>query len=344
VVQRAPDLPQEDHVEDDGERIGVAARLITQGKHRFYTLVLQSDVLAETCMVEPRYDNPMEGFQRRLDAKRAQDIADYVDAGFGTIPTSVVLSAQPDAGLSYSSRTQVLRFNKVPRAFLILDGQHRVYGFQKAKTNIRVPVVVYNGLNRSEEARLFVDINTKQRPVPNELLLDIKRLANDEKAQDALMHDIFDLLNSQADSPLLGLMSPSERTRGKISRVTFNAALGAIQSALGEADAGYVYGVLSPYLHAWLSVLRENDAAGNVTNATLFRAIILLFPLIADRVSQRYDQTFTQDSFEEAMRPMLVKAKSTKQRLQTPGNSSTALYEYFKHALEGSFSLSARGR
>jgi DGQHR domain-containing protein len=156
------------------ETISFAARLITQGKYRFYTLTMPSDVLAETCTVEAREENPDDGFQRILDRKRAQEIADYIDAGFGTIPCSIVLSAQPQASLEYESRTQVFRFRKSRRAFLILDGQHRVYGFKLARAHLRVPVVIYNNLSRTEEARLFIDINTKQRPVPNELLLDIR--------------------------------------------------------------------------------------------------------------------------------------------------------------------------
>ena len=76
---------------------GYAARLITQGSHRFFTLTLPSDALADTCVVDTREENPINGFQRVLDEKRAQDIADYIDNGFGTIPCSIVLSAQPKA-------------------------------------------------------------------------------------------------------------------------------------------------------------------------------------------------------------------------------------------------------
>ncbi|HEY8139349.1 MAG TPA: hypothetical protein VIF61_16015, partial [Methylocystis sp.] len=37
------------------------ALLVTQGKHRFYSLVLPSDVLAATCTVDPRQENPIDG-------------------------------------------------------------------------------------------------------------------------------------------------------------------------------------------------------------------------------------------------------------------------------------------
>lgn len=86
---------------------------------------MPSDVLAETCIVEPRNEEPIEGFQRALDERRARDIANYIDSGFGTIPSSIVLSAQTDADLQYRRTTRTLSFQKTPRAFLILDGQHR---------------------------------------------------------------------------------------------------------------------------------------------------------------------------------------------------------------------------
>jgi hypothetical protein len=138
------------HATKYSSKVGYAARLVTQGSHRFYTLTMPSDVLADTCVVDTREENSDDGFQRVLDQKRAQEIADYIDKGFGTIPCSIVLSAQREANLEYNSRTQVLSFIKTPRAFLILDGQHRVFGFKKAKTRLRVPVVIYNGLRKAE--------------------------------------------------------------------------------------------------------------------------------------------------------------------------------------------------
>lgn len=321
-----------------GDWASYAARLIVQGKHRFYTLAMPSDVLASTCVVDTREQNPLTGFQRLLDAKRAQEIADYIDSGFGTVPSSIVLSAQELAHLDYNSKTQVLRFKRSPGAFLILDGQHRVYGFHKAKSKLRVPVVIYNGLNRSEEARLFIDINTKQRPVPNELLLDIKRMADTESDAEALSKDVFDLFDNDPKSPLAGLMSPSSRSRGKISRVTFNAALGAVSQVLRGADARYVYEVLSSYLYAWSPFLRQHgDFTTIITSSTLFRAIVLLFPAIAERVADRYGNDFTADHFSEVLRPLFSRIRA--QTIKSPGSSPVALAEAFKKALQSGFSL-----
>ncbi len=108
-VEEVTDPAQET---EQGERPSFTASLLTQGKHRFFTLSMPSDVLAETCAVEPRNEDPEEGFQRSLDRRRAQDIANYIDVGLGTIPTSIVLSAQPEAELKYNGQKRTLSFEK----------------------------------------------------------------------------------------------------------------------------------------------------------------------------------------------------------------------------------------
>lgn len=318
-------------------RASFTASLLTQGKQRFYTLSMPSDVLAGTCVVEPRNEDPEEGFQRALDEKRARDIANYIDAGMGTIPTSIVLSAQPEANLQYKRSNRTLSFEKNPRAFLILDGQHRVFGFRLAKTALRVPVVIYNGLSRTDEARLFMDINTKQRPVPNELILDIKRLAERESDSEALMRDVFDLFDKNADSPLLGMMSASERRKGKISRVTFNTAMKAIYDSFLGAPSSYIYDVLSAYLLCCRSGLREQALEQLVANPTMFKALMLLFPAIAERVNDRHPGSFTVTNFAEIVAPMFQRVKRTD--LANPGKSPTPLVDTFRKALRSGFTI-----
>jgi DGQHR domain-containing protein len=323
-----------------GDIISYTASLLSQGKSRFYTLAMPSDVLAKTCTVDTHEANPIDGFQRRLDESRAKEIADYIDNGFGTIPGSIVLSAQPEAKLEYSRPNRTLRFRNTPRAFLILDGQHRVFGFQKAKARLRVPVVIFNNLSKADEARLFMDINTKQRPVPNELLLAIKRLAQTETNEEALLKDIFDLFDKESASPLFGLMSSAERKKAKISRVTFSAALKPIFTSFAGSPSKYVYEVISAYLEAWLSGLRTQKLEDMITSPTLFRAIMLLFPVIAEKVSDRYGEQFTADHFVEVLRPVFSRTK--KADFQSPGNSPGALYDLLRRQLESGFSLGRR--
>jgi DGQHR domain-containing protein len=244
---------------------------------------------------------------------------------------------EPAAELGYSRRTRTLSFKKIPRAFLILDGQHRVYGFRLANSRLRIPVVISNNLSRSDECRLFMDINTKQRPVPNELILDTSRLAETESDLDALFHDVFDHFNTDQKSPLFGRMSPAARSRGKISRVTFNAALKAIDHTFSESDPERVYSALSSYLQACVSGLRSHDAEANITNPTLFRALVLLFPTIAEPVADRHGGEFSPANFDEIVGPLFRRMKRA--GLQLPGQSHQRLHETFRKTLRTGFTL-----
>jgi DGQHR domain-containing protein len=248
-----------------GSRLRFSTSLVTQGNHKFFTLTMPTDVLAGCCFATSREEDPLVGFQRVLDQKRAQEIADYMDLGFGTIPSSIVLSAQGQANLQVVGRGKTIEFTFDPHAFLIIDGQHRVYGFSKAKTKLRVPVVIYNGLTKQQESRLFMDVNTKQRPVPNELLLDIKKLAEAENDEEALLRELFDAFGEDGDSPLLGLMSPSAKATGKLSRVTFNAAVRPVLSSFASGSSSTIYPTLRGYLKAFHRGLVGLDASLTVS-------------------------------------------------------------------------------
>ena len=123
----------------------------------------------------------------------------------------IILSAQKEAELKIVGKGKTVEFDDIPKAFLVLDGQHRIYGFSLAESTLRVPVVIYNELSRRDESRLFIDINSKQRGVPNELLLDIKQLADYEDNEEQLMREVFDLFNKDSESAFLNKFSASSR-------------------------------------------------------------------------------------------------------------------------------------
>lgn len=125
-----------------------------------------------------------------------------------------MLSAQACASLRYDLEKGVVEFQPEPRAFLIIDGQHRVYGFKLAKKSVSTPVIIYDKLSRAQECHLFMDINTKQKPVPNELLLDIRRLSEVETKTDALFHSVFDLLTLEKIAPWLACSVPQRSVKG----------------------------------------------------------------------------------------------------------------------------------
>ena len=313
-----------------------AFSLVTQGANRFYTCTLFGKVLARTCFVTRRSDDPDGGFQRALERKRATAIADYIDEG-GSIPNAIVLSAQPEANLR-TSGGKTLVFNDTPNAFLILDGQHRVYGFMLAKDELRVPVVIYNNLTRAEEAKLFIDINTTQRPVPNALLLDIRRLAETESNEESFLNDLFNLFYESPDSPLIGSLSRSEQIPGKISRVTFNNAVQPALRMFADFSTKKAYDILRPYLKVWHDGLKVQKVDEALSKSVVFRAILGLFPMIAQRVQDRHGKKYTEEAFADVLTTAYFKAIRSKLR-GNYGNSIKAFQDKLSKAFSRTLSL-----
>jgi DGQHR domain-containing protein len=320
-----------------GERLRYSTSLVTQGTHRFFTLTMPSDVLAGCCFASSREDDPQTGFQRVLDSKRAQEIADYMDLGFGTIPSSIILSAQPSANLQVIGRGKTIEFTFDRHSFLIIDGQHRVFGFSKARTKLRVPVVIYNGLTKQQESRLFMDVNTKQRPVPNELLLDIKKLADAESDEEAMLRELFDVFGNDTDSPLVGLTSPASKSAGKVTRVTFNAAVRPALSTFATTTTSMIYPALKGYLKAFYRGLVTIDARNALVSPTVFRAIFEIFPDVAQRVVDRSGTTFDEMDFSDVLRPIFERVRVS--RFQSPPKSHKDLASEMQKALRAGFQI-----
>ena len=290
---------------------------MTQGEHRFYTLTLPTDLLGRTCYATTREEDAQTGFQRVLDIKRAQEIANYIDSGLGTIPSSIVLSAQPEAELAVVDRGKTIQFREASKAFLIIDGQHRVFGFTLAKTELRVPVVIYNGLTKTQESRLFIYINTKKRPVPNELLID--------------------LFNESSNSPILGLMSPSSKAKGRISRVTFNHGVRHLLPVISNVSTIGSYEILANYLRALIVVIELRNHSVSIVDPTTFRGLMLLFPAVAQRVQELKGKLYTEADFFEIIDPMFERVSVT--RLAKTGNSPRTFAQIFEEALKPKFAL-----
>ncbi|WP_420863474.1 DGQHR domain-containing protein [Algirhabdus cladophorae] len=312
--------------------------LITQGDHRFYTTTIPSEVLAQTCVAISRDEDNIEGFQRLLDKKRAQDIADYIDNGLGTVPSSIVLSSQDDAELIYDSKKKSISFKAIPQAFLILDGQHRVYGFSLAKKTLRVPVVIYDNLNKREESRLFIDINSKQKGVPTELLLDIKKMAEYENDAEARMRVLFDWFKDDPATVLYGRLSPAKKVQGKVTRTVFNSALGPLVKLFGSMSDEEVYGVFTSYYQAIFDVVfTPKKLESDFFQPTVFKAVSGFFPMVARRTKDRFGSMYTYDNFAEVLSPVGDKFKPTK--IKEAKNAYKPLVKHLEESLDSDFHL-----
>jgi len=279
---------------------------MSQNQHRFFlTSIPVSDIFPH-CFVSTRNEDNLNGFQRQLSKSRADDIAQYLNQGSGSIPTSIVLSGQEDAGLKYNSRSKTITFERTDKAFLVLDGQHRLWGYEicreRFSKNHRVPLSIYENLSRTEETRLFIDINTKQVGVPAALLLDIKQLAQIETERDSILRDLFDGIRKTPTLAFSSQLSPAKSVAGKISRVTFNRAVGQAldSSVLQGLDKNKRLTLIKNYIEAFENALDDQKL---LTRSAFLEAIFDVFEQ-AVRQSLLSYKNAKAESIEKVIRPI----------------------------------------
>jgi len=323
------------HFNKENNEFRFSVNRVKQGETYFYTLSMPSDVLASTCFVTSRYEDSEVGFQRSLDEKKAAQIATYIDSGNAVIPTSVILSSQDEAEV-WIDRRKTIVFKNHPKAFLVLDGQHRVWGYHLAKKMIDVPVVIFEKLSKSDEARLFIDINNKQSPVPTSLLLDIKKLANQETDDEKYMREIFDYFHEEMDSVLLGLTDSVGEDNKKIHKGNFNRAFKPLLKKFIDKtskDPKDVYNVLNSLLKALVKIDGLN-AKTKLKRSNYLYAFFNLLPATMKEVRYRFNAAYTTDNFYNVLKGPLSNLKTDK--LDKVSTSAIKLKEYFEEQIRNS--------
>lgn len=274
-----------------------------QNNKEFIVTVLDSDTLKTMCFVSRKKENPLKGFQRLLNGRRAKQIAQYLDDK-GIIPSALIVSAQGNAKLAFDEKRKKLSFTVTEESFLVIDGQHRLYGLREAKGTYQIPVIIFNSLNSSDEIKLFIDINTTQKGVPMALILDIKNQAGTETKIEERQRILFDSLNK--DSALAGYFLPNESKSGKISRTVFNTATKSVfeNGPLSTCNDEQIYAVVKNYVNAIDSLFKESENPNaRLTKSVLFKAFFSIFSEVCDHCLIKFEN-LKYDSFKEYLAPI----------------------------------------
>ncbi len=249
-----------------------------------------------------------------------------------------MLSAQEECEFVYNSKKKSISFLPINKAFLIIDGQHRVYGFRLAKTALRVPVVVYENLSKRDESRLFIDINSKQKGVPTELLLDIKKMAEYENDTEQYLRELFDTFSSENNSALYNRLSAANRQKGKITRSVFNTAVKPLVKVFGSRNTDEIYEIFNSYLVAFdEGVLKPHNMSEQAFNTTVFKAIAGFFPVITARVKDRFGAIYSVDNYFEFTEIIGQRIKPDK--IENPTNAYKPIVEHLEESLKREFTL-----
>lgn len=192
------------------------------GGYTYYSFSIEPEKLLKIGYVLHRSEankNMMPTYQRLIKKKRLQEVRSFINDG-GYFPNSIIISIDTNGkGLSFDqssskvdntiSKIGILHIPKRYRSAYIIDGQHRLYGYSDslyAATNT-IPVVAFVDLDRTEQIKLFMDINENQKAVPKSLRVTLNADMLWEspdlgEQRQALRSKVAQMLGEESTSPL----------------------------------------------------------------------------------------------------------------------------------------------
>lgn len=173
-----------------GLEIKVPAVKTKMGQYNCYTFPISPEYLLKISYVSHRTKgkaSDINTYQRMIAKSRLKAIRQYI-TDKGIFPTNIVVNLdkkcidfqrlKQENEKEESEASGMLGWLHLRPAFKsawIIDGQHRLFsysGHPRAKTG-HLAVLAFEGIPPSAQARLFVDINAKQKSVKTSLLQEL---------------------------------------------------------------------------------------------------------------------------------------------------------------------------
>ena len=186
----------------------------------------------------------IDAYQRLLKKSRLNSIREYIAEG-GVFPTNIVANVADGRWLQFERGKQEaeakssvfgwLIIRPAYRIAWIIDGQHRLFAYanhELARKSL-ISVMIFVGLEPSEQARLFVDINAKQKKVKQSLLQELYAElhwdADDPKVRvQAILSKTVQALDTELSSPFRGRILKADDSRTDQRCISLTSIFGAL--------------------------------------------------------------------------------------------------------------------
>lgn len=228
-----------------------------------------------------RLKDPIDGFQRIVNEKRAIQIAKTVLDQERAFPNAIVLAT--DRRTLVTKNCGIELPNKI--LFLVVDGQHRLWAQNYSDYDAPYTCMLHLGLDEQEMAKLFVEINDNQKRVPSSLRWDLVRLVREQDMTQVRAADLVYELNTNEASPLYQRIDLTGEVKElKIKQGSLAPEIEAAIKKTPLKEAGL--DVQAQVLIAFFSALRDVDqdgwdeATSNLYTNRVLRALIKTVPEI----------------------------------------------------------------
>lgn len=212
---------------------------VKQKEHTFRLTSLPAGLLTRISYAAVRRKDTEEGaVQRVLNNARISGIKDFA-LKMGDFPAAIVLNWVDGSIAEKDGRIDI---TDKPKSAQIIDGQHRVAGLAQAiaespqAADYEIPVAIYEGLDTANSARIFISINTEQRPAPKSLVFDLYGVSASDLMDPAAIRasDIVSFLSSETQPYHGWVKLPNqERQRGGVALSTAVTAIKPLVDSKG---------------------------------------------------------------------------------------------------------------
>lgn len=234
-----------------GLEIKVPAVKTKMGKYNCYTFPISPEYLLKISYVSHRSKgkaSDIHTYQRMISKGRLRHIREYISNN-GIFPTNIVVNLDKKCidfqrtkqensteETDASGTSGWLHIRPAFKSAWIIDGQHRLFaysGHPKAKT-AHVAVLAFEGIPPSSQARMFVDINAKQKSVKPSLLQELfAELHWDAELPavrvQAIVSKAIVVLDEEKDSPLCGRIQTADATKDSTRCISLASVFKAIE-------------------------------------------------------------------------------------------------------------------
>lgn len=234
-----------------GLEIRVPAIRTKMGGFKCYTFSILPEYLLKIAYVSHRSkgkQSDVSTYQRMLSRSRLKSIREYITQD-GIFPTNIVINID-------RNRLQFQRIHKESsdaedsgvcgwldirptyKSAWIIDGQHRLYGYSghERASKSHLSVLAFDGLAPSEQARLFIDINARQKTVKRSLLQELYAElhwdADDPAVRvRAIISKAIQDLDADPESPLYQRVQTADAGKSETRCISLTSLYGVLEKA-----------------------------------------------------------------------------------------------------------------
>lgn len=236
-----------------------------------------------------RIQDPIQGFQRMVNERRAREIAATVLAQNRTFPNAIVLATDSTNIVIHSGKITVPDGIR----FLVVDGQHRLWAQQFSDYEAQYGCIVHVGLTERDMASLFLEINDNQKRVPSSLRWDLVRLVQPEDDPTAVRAAdlLYDLATERTSSLFQRIDLTGEQPEITLKQGSLAPEIKSLVASKAPFRGG-AYELQLKLLTSYFAAIRERDADGwenangLLYKARVLRALLRILPEIIMQIEQ----------------------------------------------------------